>query len=95
MCILIYLIYDHHQTIIKNMTSSLLIKNRKIDKYGDFSSDFDYNSKTDVFRDVIYLIINQREPRRPLGTFSPATLDCIERIDCVKIRLLTVTIFPA
>ena len=41
------------------MTSSLLIKNFKIDKFGDFSSHFDYNSRTDIFRDDISLIINQ------------------------------------
>ena len=31
----------------------------KIKKFGDFSCDIDYNSRTDVFRDVIYLMINQ------------------------------------
>ena len=42
------------------MTSSLLIKNLKIDKFGDSSScDIDYDSRTDVFRDVISTIINQ------------------------------------
>ena len=40
------------------MTSSR-IKNFKIDKFGDFSSDIDYNSRTDIFRDAISLIINQ------------------------------------
>ena len=45
------------------MTSSLRIKHLKIDKFGDFSSDIDYNSKTDVFRDVIYLMIDQCKPR--------------------------------
>ena len=31
--------------------------------YGDFSSDIDYyNSKTDAFKDVIYLTINQLGP---------------------------------
>ena len=49
------------------MTSSLLIKILKIDKFGDFSCDIDYNSRTDVFRDVISLIINQCDPRRPKG----------------------------
>ena len=49
------------------MTSSLHFKNLKIDLFGDFSSDIDYNSKTDVFRDVIYHMINQCEPRRPEG----------------------------
>ena len=49
------------------MTSSLLIKILKIDTFGDFSCDIDYNSKTDVFRDVISFIINQYDPRRPKG----------------------------
>ena len=49
------------------MTSSLLIKILKIDKFGDFSCDIDYKSRTDVFRDVISLIINQCDPRRPKG----------------------------
>ena len=46
------------------MTSSLRIKIFKFDKFGDFSSDIDYNSRTDVFRDVVFLIINQFDPRR-------------------------------
>ena len=50
------------------MTSSLRIKNFIIDKFGDFPCDIDYNSRTDVFRDVISLIINQCDPRRPKGT---------------------------
>ena len=41
------------------MTSSLLIKILKIDKFGDISCDIDYNSRTNVFRDVISLKINQ------------------------------------
>ena len=49
------------------MTSSLRIKNFKIDKFVDFSSDIDYNSRTDVFRDAISLIINQCDLRRPKG----------------------------
>ena len=40
------------------MTSSLRVKNSNIDKF----RDIDYNSKTDAFRDVIQLIINQCEP---------------------------------
>ena len=49
----------------KNFDSSLcydfIISHQilKIDKFGDFSCDFDYNSKTDVVRDVISHIINQ------------------------------------
>ena len=49
------------------MTSSLLIKIIKIDKFGDFSCDIDYNSRTNVFRDVISLIFIQSDPRRPKG----------------------------
>ena len=49
------------------MTSSLRIKILKIDKFGDFFSDIDYNSKIDIFRDVISLIINQSDPRHPKG----------------------------
>ena len=41
------------------MTSSLLIKIFKIDNFGDFSCNTDYNSSADVFRDDISLIINQ------------------------------------
>ena len=39
----------------------------KIDKFGDFSRVIDHNSRTDVFRDVVSLIINQCNPRRPQG----------------------------
>ena len=39
----------------------------KMDKFGDFSCDIDYNSRTDVFRDVISLIINQCDQMRPKG----------------------------
>ena len=50
------------------MKSSLGIKILLIDKFGHFSCDLDYNSRTDVFRDVISLIINHCGPRRPQGT---------------------------
>ena len=46
------------ELLSKNDASSLrhniIITHLKIDKFCDFSSDIDYNSKTDVFRDVIY-----------------------------------------
>ena len=45
----------HHSV----MTSSLRIKIFKIDIFGDFSCDIDYNSRADVLRDVISHIINQ------------------------------------
>ena len=49
------------------MTSSLRIKNFKIDKFGDFSSEINFKTMMDIFRDVISLIINQCDPRRPKG----------------------------
>ena len=49
------------------MTSSLLIKNLKIDKFGEFSIDLDFKTEMDIFRDDISLIINQCDPRRPKG----------------------------
>ena len=41
------------------MTSSLHIKNFKIDKFGDFSSDIDFKTNMDIFRDDISRLINQ------------------------------------
>ena len=38
-----------------------------IDKFGDFSRDIDFDTKINIFRDVISLIINQCDPRRPKG----------------------------
>ena len=42
-------------------------QNFKKDKFGDFMSDIDFNTKMDIFKDVISLIINQCDPRRPKG----------------------------
>ena len=56
----------HHSV----MTSSLYIKIFKIDKFGDFSCDIDYNSRTEVFSGAISLIINQCDPRRLRRTQS-------------------------
>ena len=53
----------HHSV----MKSSLHIKKIKIDQFGDFSCDIDYNSRIAVFRDVISLIINQCDLRSPKG----------------------------
>ena len=53
----------HHSV----MTSSLGIKIFKINNFGDFSCDINYNSRTDGFRDVVSLTINQCDPRRPNG----------------------------
>ena len=53
------------------MTSSLHNnKNLQTDKFDDFSSDIDYNSKTHIFRDVIFLIITHCEPRHSKGAFG-------------------------
>ena len=41
-------------------------KNEKL-KFSNFSSDIDYSSKTEVFRDIMCLIINQCESRRTKG----------------------------
>ena len=41
------------------MTSSLFIKILKIDKFGVFSSDIDFKTKMDIFRDDISRLINQ------------------------------------
>ena len=57
----------HHSV----MTSSLRIKILKIDKFGDFWCDIDYNSRTDVFRDAISLMIAQCDHRTP-----PADIKC-------------------
>ena len=40
------------------------LSSKNDDKFDYLSSDIVYNSKTDVFRDVNYLIINEYEPRR-------------------------------
>ena len=48
----------HHSV----MTSSLYIKILEIDNFCDLSIYIDYNSKADVFRDVLYHILIQSEP---------------------------------
>ena len=40
-------------------------QNFKIDQFCDFSCDIDYNSRTDVFGDVIPFITNQWRPQAP------------------------------
>ena len=52
------------------MTSSLLIKILKMDKFGDFSSDIDFKTKMDKFRDDVSFIISQCDSRRPKGAFG-------------------------
>ena len=53
-------IMTHHSV----MTSSLRFKTLKFDKFGYFLCDIEYDSRTDVFRDVISPIINQCYLRR-------------------------------
>ena len=49
------------------MTSSLLIKILKNDNFVDFSCAIDYSISTEVFRDVVSIVISQCDPRRPKG----------------------------
>ena len=76
----------HHFVI----TSSLLINILKIDKFGDFSCDIDYNSRTDVFRDVISLIINQCDPRRPKGASGGHKVSASRAAQASEARLLSI-----
>ena len=50
------------------MTSSLLIKILKIDKFGVFLSDIDFKTKMDIFRDDISRLINQCHPQATEGS---------------------------
>ena len=70
------------------MTSSLRIKNFKIDKFGDFSSEIDFNTKMDIFRDVIPLIINQCDPRRPKGASGGHKVSASRAAQASEARLL-------
>ena len=76
----------HHSV----MKSSLLIKILKIDKFGEFSYDIDYNSRTDVFRDVISLIINQCDPRRPKGSSGGHKVSPSRAAQASEVRLYTI-----
>ena len=74
----------HHSV----MMSSLHIKNLKIGKFGDFSCDIDYNLRIDVFRDVISLIINQCDLRRPLGASGGHKVSASRAAQASEARLL-------
>ena len=50
-----------HHSVSPSLRNKILI----IYKFGDISCDIDYNSMTDVFRDVISLIFNKCDHRRP------------------------------
>ena len=71
------------------MTSSLHIKNFKIDKICDFSSDIDYNSRTDIFRDDISLIINQCDSRLPKGSSGGHKVSSSRAAQASEARLYT------
>ena len=73
------------------MTSSLLIKILKFDKFGDFLRDFNYNSRTDVFRDVTSLIINQCDPRRPKGASGGRKVSASRAAQASEARLYIYT----
>ena len=77
----------HHSV----MTSSLLIKILKIDKFGDFSCDIDYNSRTDVLRDVISLIINRCDPRRPKGASGGYKVSTSRAAQASEARLFNIS----
>ena len=57
-----------HSSLCYDVTLS--IEYLKIDLLCDFSSEIDYNSMKYVFRNAIYLIINQCEPRRAMCASS-------------------------
>ena len=69
------------------MTSSLRIKILKIDKFCDFSCDIDYNSRTDVFRDIISLKINPCDHRRPQGASGGHKVSANRAAQASKARL--------
>ena len=73
----------HHSV----MASSLRIKNLKIDKFDNFSSDIDFSSKTDIFRDVISIIINQCDPRRPKGASGGHKVSASRAAEASEARL--------
>ena len=73
------------------MTSSLLIKIFKIDKFGDFSSDIDYSSRPDIFRDDISLIINQCDSRRPKGASGGHFVPASRAAQAIEARLFSLT----
>ena len=52
------------------MTSSLLIKILEIDKFGVLSSDIDFKTKMDIFRDGTSRLINQCHLQATEGSFG-------------------------
>ena len=81
---------DTHHCV---MTSSLCIKNFKIDKFGDFSSEIDFNIKMDLFRDDISFIINQCDPRRPNGASGGHKVSASRAAQASEARLYYIYIY--
>ena len=74
------------------MTSLLHIKILKMDKFRDFSCDIDYSNRTVVFRDVIFGIINQCDPRRPKGASGghKVSASCAAQASEARLYILTI-----
>ena len=75
------------------MTSSLLIKNLKFDKFGDFSSDIDFKTKMDIFRDDISLIINQCHLQATEGSLRRIRSVCQPRSASKRSTLVYIYIY--
>ena len=77
----------------KNNDSSLCYdviithQNLKFDTFGDFSCGIDYSRCTDVFRDVISLIIIQCDPRRPNVSFDGHNVSASRAAQSCEARL--------
>ena len=63
-------------------------QNFKIDKFGDFLSDFDFKTKMDIFRDDISLIINNVTSRRPKGASGGHKVSASRAAQASEARLL-------
>ena len=63
-------------------------QNFEIDKFGDFSCDIDYSSRTDIFRDDISLIINQCDSKRPKGASGGHKVSASRAAQASEARLL-------
>ena len=62
-------------------------------KFDAFSSDIDFNSKTDIFRDVISLMINQYDPRIPNGASGVHKVSVSRAAKASEERLRTIMEF--
>ena len=69
------------------MMSPLRIKILKLTNLVIFLCDIDYNSRTDVFRDVISLIINQCDPRPPQSVRKPRSANKRSALVDIKLKI--------